>query len=641
MPNINSDINGILKKYWGFDTFRPLQEQIIRNILKGEDTLGLMPTGGGKSITFQVPSLCFESGLTIVVTPLISLMKDQVDNLKRHRIKAAYLHSGMSSKENRLAWELIVNGKARLLYVSPEKLQNERFLTELRNLKINFIAVDEAHCISQWGYDFRPSYLNIKKLRKLKPDIPMLALTATATPEVVKDIMKQLEFKSSTVFKKSFTRENISYLVRKSDTKIHDVFHILSHTSGSSIVYVRNRKRTKEIAEYLESTGFTSTYYHAGLDNKLKEERQNIWKEGKVRVIVATNAFGMGIDKPDVRVVIHYDIPPTLEEYYQEAGRAGRDGMPSYAVLLSSKSDSALLHRRITEAFPKREVIKETYQQICNFFHFSIGEGYEAIKEFDLVKFCNLFKKQEKECLSSLRLLGQSGYMHYIEDIEKRSRMMILCQREELYSVRFANKVTEDVLAMALRLYTGLFTDFVYIRESDIAIHLKISNSEVYESLLELDRMKIVHYVPRSGLPLIYMPTSREEVQSMIIPISVYEERKQIMENRTEAVLDFIHKNDSCRVKRMLLYFGENDAKDCGKCDVCRENKKRRNEEIQKEEDIMKKILFYLRQHPEGARYQSIVKQCSGDESVIAGNLSYLCNEGFLINKDNLYYLND
>lgn len=319
------DIHGILKKYWGFDSFRPLQEDIINSILEGHDTLGLMPTGGGKSITFQVPGLTFEKGVTIVVTPLISLMKDQVDNLKRRKIKAVYFHSGMSAPESRIAWENLTNGKARFLYVAPERLCNERFMLEMRHIDINLIVVDEAHCISQWGYDFRPSYLNIRSLRKIKPEIPILALTATATPDVADDICHQLDFRNGKIFRKSFIRDNISYIVRRTETKIHETLHILSSTQGSAIVYVRSRRRCKEIAEFLLSADIPATFYHAGLDFKLKEERQNDWQSGKTRVIVATNAFGMGIDKPDVRVVVHYDLPPSLEEYYQEAGRAGRD----------------------------------------------------------------------------------------------------------------------------------------------------------------------------------------------------------------------------------------------------------------------------------------------------------------------------
>lgn len=635
------DIHAILKKNWGFDDFRPLQEDIIRSLLAGKDTLGLMPTGGGKSLTFQVPALCFDSGITIVVTPLISLMKDQVDNLKKHRIKATYLHSAMSAKELRMAWDLIINGNARLLYVSPEKLQNANFMMELRNLKVNFITVDEAHCISQWGYDFRPSYLKIRDLRKLKPGIPVLALTATATPQVCEDIMKQLAFSSSNIFKKSFSRDNISYIVRQSDTKIHDLYHILSRTSGSSIVYVRSRKKTKEIAEYLENFGISSTFYHAGLDHSKKEEHQNLWKDGRVRVIVATNAFGMGIDKPDVRVVIHFDVPPTLEEYYQEAGRAGRDGLPSFAVLLTAKTDKALLNRRVTENFPERKIVKDTYEQICNFLHVSVGEGYEAVKEFDIDRFCNIFSRQEKQCRSSLRLLSQSGYMHFIDEADLRSRMKILCEREELYDVKFENQTTEKVLSATLRLYTGLFTDYVYIRESEVANHLKINNTQVYEALLELDKMKIINYVPRSGLPMIYFPTAREEKTSLIIPISVYEDRKKIFQQRIDAVIDFALSHRDCRVKRMLHYFGENDASDCGKCDVCRE-KKRTEKDLKKAvENSVENIISYLKAHPDGARLINIQRNCGADRQLTAKNLSYLCNEGFIKFSDDLYFYND
>ncbi|MCH5232931.1 MAG: RecQ family ATP-dependent DNA helicase [Muribaculaceae bacterium] len=629
----------ILKKYWGFDSFRPLQEDIINSILSGQDTLGLMPTGGGKSLTFQVPGLCFPHGLTIVVTPLISLMKDQVDNLKKHRVKAVSLHSGMSRKETRIAWEHLVNGKARFLYVSPEKLQNERFVVELRNLKVNFITVDEAHCLSQWGYDFRPSYLNIKKLRKVIPDVPVLALTATATPVVAADIMKQLEFKQPLIFKKSFVRDNISYIVRNSDTKIHELLHILAKTAGSSIVYVRSRKKTKEISDYLNNSGISATYYHAGLDTGIKTERQNAWKSGEVRVMVATNAFGMGIDKADVRVVIHFDLPPSLEEYYQEAGRAGRDGKKSYAVLLSSKSDKGILHRRVTEAFPERKRVKETYEQICNHLHISIGEGYDSIKEFDIERFCELFKKQEKECRSSLRLLSQAGYLHFIEDYEKRSRVKILCEREELYHIHDVSKGAEKVLTSILRLYTGLFTDYGLIKESEVAYHSKLSETEVYESLLELDRAKILDYIPRSGLPVIYVPTAREETHAILIGRDIYEQRKEEMSARIESVIDYTFVDKTCRVKRMLAYFGEDNPEDCGKCDVCREKKKNPGYINEMKKGSLKKVIEYLRNHPEGVRALTIESQCGPDKELTASSLSYLCNEGIVLFKDNLYFL--
>lgn len=639
MHSFTNEIHEILKKFWGYDSFRPLQEEIIISILQNRDTLGLMPTGGGKSLTFQVPGLFYKSGITVVVTPLISLMKDQVDNLKKRKIKAVYLHSGMTAKENRMSWEALINGKARFLYVSPEKLQNERFLLELKNLDVNLITVDEAHCISQWGYDFRPAYLNIKKLRKIKPNVPVLALTATATPVVATDIMNQLEFKDGRLLKKSFTRENINYLVRYSDTKIQEIMHILSRTSGSAIVYVRSRKRTKEIAEYLSNAGISATYYHAGLENKFKTDRQNEWKNNNVRVMVATNAFGMGIDKPDVRVVLHYDIPPSLEEYYQEAGRAGRDGLTSYAVLLTAKTDKTLLHRRVTEAFPERNVVKEIYQRICNFLHVSIGEGFDAVREFDIARFCVLNDLQEKQCRSALRLLSQAGYMHFIEDADKRSRMKMLCEREELYNIHDLSGVAEKVLSICMRLYTGLFSDYVYIRESEISDKIKVSDSEVYEALLELDRKKILNYIPRSGLPMIYLPTSREEKHSMIIGKDIYENRKAEMSSRVESVLDYAFNDKSCRVKRMLDYFGEEDSCDCGKCDVCRSKNLSKKTAKKRGETSMEKLLSFLRNHPEGSRYLAIESQCGNDRLATSRNLNYLCNEGFVIFKDNLYFL--
>lgn len=615
-----------LRRYWGYDSFRPLQSEIVTSALSGHDTLGLMPTGGGKSITFQVPGLMME-GVTIVVTPLISLMKDQVDNLKRRRIKAVTFHSGMTRHEHTVALEKLINGGAKFLYVSPERLRNDNFLSLLRGLKVSQIVVDEAHCISQWGYDFRPAYLNIKKLRKVKPDVAILALTATATPEVARDICEQLEMRDPAVYRMSFTRDNINYIVRPAETKIYEVFHILSRTQGSSIVYVRSRKRTVEISEYLSSAGISATAYHAGLDYELKEKRQNSWQMGETRVMVATNAFGMGIDKPDVRVVIHYDMPPSLEEYYQEAGRAGRDGKRSYAVLLTSKRDQALMRRRVTESFPDREIIRKIYERICNVLNVSIGEGYGLLKEFDIEKFCDLFGYQERQCRSAIHLLQQAGYLEYMEEGDRGSRVMMTCHRDELYDLHGVSPRTERVLTGILRTYTGLFTEYVNINESSMARNLQLSEREIYESLLELGRMKILSYIPRSRIPLIYLPTSREEPRYIEIGKKIYEDRRATMSRRVEAMLSYAYDSHECRENRMIRYFGEERETGCGHCDVCRSH--RDNGKVSLKE-MIGKIWAYLEEKPSGVDIRILEQEIKAPEGMIREALSYLGNEGYI-----------
>ncbi len=567
------DVLEVLRRHWGYDSFRPLQEDIIRSVMEGHDTLGLMPTGGGKSITFQVPALAL-GGLAIVVTPLISLMKDQVDNLRKRHIKAVCLHSGMTSGEKRVAWERLVNAKANFLYIAPERLGSERFLQELRHLPVSLIVVDEAHCISQWGYDFRPSYLNIKVLRKICPKVPVLALTASATPEVAEDIMRQLECRDPRIFRMSFARGNLSYLCRPSEQKFYDAAHILGRTSGSAIVYVRSRKRTREIAEYLCSAGISATFYHAGLTSDVKEERQNAWKNSAVRVMVATNAFGMGIDKPDVRVVIHFDFPPSLEEYYQETGRAGRDGLPSYAVLLVSRYDVPTLRRHLTESFPARDDIRLVYERVCNYLHLSIGEGYDRLLEFDFDSFCTTFRMQERMVKASLHILGQAGYLDFIEETESRSRVMMEIDREELYGIRGLSQEAEQVLTKTLRLYPGLFTDYVYIDELRLSRETELPARKVYEAFLELDRAGAMVYVPRRRTPYMHIPTAREETRYVAIGRAVYEERREVMRRRIEAMIDFASSDDSCRISRLLNYFGEKDGGRCGQCDVCRSRSK-------------------------------------------------------------------
>ena len=626
-------IRNILKKHWGYESFRPLQEDIIMSVLSGRDTLGLMPTGGGKSITFQVPAMALP-GLTVVVTPLISLMKDQDDNLRRRRVKAVYLHSGMTARESKIAREKLINGGAKLLYVSPERLRNQRFIQELRMTEVSLIVVDEAHCISQWGYDFRPSYLNIRSLRKIFPKVNVLALTATATPHVESDILRQLEMKDAALFRMSFSRSNLNYIVRNTETKIYEIFHILSRTEGSAIVYVRSRKRTREIAEYLSSAGISSTYYHAGLDISLKEERQNEWQRSGVRVMVATNAFGMGIDKPDVRVVIHFDMPPSLEEYYQEAGRAGRDGKKSYVVLLTSRADSGLLRRRVTETFPPREEIKLLYERVCNYLHVSMDEGYEKLAEFDVERFCEVFSYQRRRCLACLHLLGQAGYLEYLEETEHRSRVMMTCTREELYHVDRLSADADLVLTRILRLYSGLFAEYVYIDERVISRESGIDERRVYESLLELGRRKVLSYVPRSRSPYIYFPTAREDKRYVMIGKDIYEDRKKVISERTEAMIDYGFGKGKCREKILLEYFGEQDGKDCGRCDICRGRNQRSGE---KEENRLARIVEYIRSRPGGADIRIMERDLRIVPSQLSEYLSYLCGEGFVILEDGLY----
>lgn len=625
---MQKDIRAILKKYWGFDSFRPLQEEIIMSVLAGYDTLGLMPTGGGKSIVFQVAGLAM-GNLTLIVSPLVALMKDQVDNLKSHNLKGVYFHSGMTLPEHRKTWEKLVNNRAQFLYVAPERLRNERFLAELRALKPSLIVVDEAHCISQWGYDFRPAFLNINRLRKLLPGVPVLALTATATPDVAADIRRLLHFRAgNNTFQMSFARRNISYIVRNADVKITETGKILQRTPGSAIVYVRNRKRTMELAGYLQSLDINATFYHAGLDFDVKEERQNAWMRNEIRVMVATNAFGMGIDKPDVRLVIHYDMPPSLEEYYQEAGRAGRDGKESFAVLLHNPSDKGVLRRHLTMDFPERKVISKVYERVCNFLNVAVGEGYDRRYEFDLDLFLSIFGMQCEQVKASLNLLDKAGYMTFIDERENSSRIMILMPREELYHQHGQSEEGDAVLSGILRLYPGLFTDYVFINENQIARELNLDFEVIYQSLIELGRLHIISYVPRSRSPYIYFPTSREETRYLMIGRDVYEERFQAQERRIEAMIDYASNPENCRVKRMLAYFGEPDPRPCGKCDVCRGKAGR--ERRLSDAALYGRLNALLDSHPYGLRLEVVDVEFTDDAARAHGMIRQMCAEGFL-----------
>lgn len=500
-------------------------------------------------------------------------------------------------------------------------------------LSLSFIVVDEAHCISQWGYDFRPAYLNIAKLRKLYPSLPILALTATATPDVEKDICRQLLMKDPCIFRMSFARSNINYIVRPAETKIYEIFHILSRTRGCSIVYVRSRKKTKEISEYLELAGIPATFYHAGLDSEVKEERQNLWQRGGVRVMVATNAFGMGIDKPDVRVVIHCDLPPSLEEYYQEAGRAGRDGKLSWAVLLTSSKDTALLKRRITEAFPPRYDVKVLYERVCNYLHVAMDEGYEKIAEFDVDKFCDTFGYQQKRCLSSLRLLGQAGYLEFMEETEHRSRVMILVEREELYQLHALSGDAENLLSGLMRLYPGLFADYVFINERILSNETSMNEQRIYETLLELSRAKILHYVPRTRSPFIYFPTAREEIKYLIIGKNIYEERKSVMEQRIKAMLGYAFDTDMCRERRILEYFGQRDACNCGRCDVCRS---KRGESPGSDKKYLERIISYIESKGGEADIRIMENDLKIPSDKFKQLFSFLSGEGYITMSGNV-----
>lgn len=567
-------IHDILKRYWGYDSFRPRQEEIIMSVLDGRDTLGLLPTGGGKSLTFQVPAMVFE-GITVVVTPLISLMKDQVDNLRAAGIRAVCLHSGLSRAEHRLALDRCSLGKAKLMYVSPEKLQSATFIDQLRSMDVSFLVVDEAHCISQWGYDFRPSYLKISLIRELFPDIPVLALTASATPVVVDDIMDKLGFKERNVYARSFSRDNLSYIVRNDFDKERRLISVLTNTSGSAIVYVRSRRRTREIADMLVRNGISADYYHAGLDATEKNEKQNSWKTDGVRVMVATNAFGMGIDKPDVRTVVHYDIPSSLEEYYQEAGRAGRDGKESFAVLLVSRADKGRLTRMLSEMFPPKDFIRRVYELAGNFVNVAVGDGYNSVYEFNFALFLKTYDLPPLATRSAMRLLTQAQYFEFVEEVTMQSRVMITANKSELYSVKL-DEAGERVFNMLLRSYTGLFADFVYINESVIARRADVDEQKVYETMLQLSRMHILQYVPRKSTPYLYYTTSRELPKYIDMPRSVYEEQYKRLKERIEAMKRFSFGDDDCRVNVMLRYFGEKPEEPCGKCDVCRTRKRNR-----------------------------------------------------------------
>ena len=624
----------ILKQYWGYDRFRGIQEDIIDSISKNKDTLGLMPTGGGKSITFQVPALAKE-GMCLVITPLIALMKDQVQNLKKRGIKALAIYSGMSRQDIIITLENCIFGNYKFLYISPERLDTEIFRTKLRKMHISMITVDESHCISQWGYDFRPAYLKIAEIRELLPDVPVLALTATATPEVVKDIQARLHFRHKNVFRMSFERNNLAYIVRKTENKTAELLHILRSMPGSAIVYVRNRRRTKEITELLNNEHITADFYHAGLDDATKDIRQHRWQSGESRVMVATNAFGMGIDKPDVRIVIHMDLPDSIESYFQEAGRAGRDGQKAYAVILYAKSDKTTLRKRIPDTFPEKEYIRDVYEHLQYYYQMAMGDGLDCVREFNIEDFCRKFKYFPVPVDSALRILTQAGYLEYTAEQDSTSRILFTIRRDELYRLREMGEDMDRLIQAVLRSYTGVFTDYTYINEDSLAIRTGLTRRQIYEMLVHLAKLRIVSYIPHKKTPYIIYTRERVEAQRIHISPEVYEHRKARYETRINAMLDYVTNDTVCRSRMLLDYFGERNEHNCGQCDTCISlRSKSKVSEQPDRETLCTKVCGILSR--ESLTPAGLLKQLPMDKELLTEILHRLSDEGKIIAVDGI-----
>ncbi len=623
----------ILKRYWGYDAFRDLQEEIITSIGEGKDTLGLMPTGGGKSITFQVPALAKE-GMCLVITPLIALMKDQVENLKSRDIKAIAIYSGMTRQEIIVALENCIFGNYKFLYISPERLDTEIFRVKLRSMNISMITVDESHCISQWGYDFRPAYLKIAEIRELLPDIPVLALTATATPEVVKDIQQRLHFKKENVFRMSFERKNLAYIVRNTDNKTGEILHILNRMPGSSIIYVRNRKRTKETTLFLQREGITADFYHAGLNNDVKDLRQKRWQSGECRVMVATNAFGMGIDKPDVRTVIHLDLPDSPEAYFQEAGRAGRDGEKAYAIILYANSDKAALKKRISDTFPEKDYIKQVYEQLNYYYQMAMGDGLGCMFDFNLEDFCRKYKHFPVPADSALKILTQAGYIEYTDEQDNASRLLFTIHREELYKLREMGEQADLLIQTILRSYTGVFTDYAYIHEDSLAIRTGLTRQQIYDLLIVLAKRRILDYIPHKKTPYIIYKRERVELRHLQISRTVYEERKERYEARIKAMLEYVTSETACRSRMLLHYFGEKNEHNCEQCDTCI-NRKKNNGVTDSSYNVLRRQILEMLSVQQRTP-ADLARLIEADKEEIAAVIRFLLDKGEIQMEDGM-----
>ena len=624
----NEEFSHLLKKYWGYDDFRGIQREIIESIGSGHDTLGLMPTGGGKSITFQVPALAME-GVCIVITPLIALMKDQVHHLRQRGIMAAAIYSGMQHDDIIRILENCILGSTKLLYVSPERLGSGLFQTKLRHMKVSFITVDEAHCISQWGYDFRPSYLQIAEIRRICPDVPVLALTATATPKVVEDICDKLTLSTPhtfNIFRMSFERKNLTYLVSYAMDKRTELIRLLDAKQGAAIVYVRSRRHAREVAELLTEAGLSATFYHAGLEHAVKDQRQRDWQHDRVRIMVATNAFGMGIDKPDVRIVAHYDCPDSIEAYFQEAGRAGRDGQPSRAILLYNAADEPKLRKRISDTFPEKEYIRKVYDHLAYYYQIATGDGYGVSREFNIDDFCRKFNHFPIRVHAALQILQRAGYIEYTEEQDNQARVRFLVTRDDLYRLRGDSPNEERVIIALLRNYGGLFADYGFIDESMIANQCGMKSHEVYQTLKGLSEKHVLHFIPRKQVPYIRYMQRREDSEHVLLSKEVYEERLTQYKERIEAMLRYAKDNSKCRSRQLLEYFGEKDTKDCGQCDVCHHTSKT---DIQQAKQQILTLLSDRQRH-----HVTELLRLQLPKEELDKALTYLLQEEYIMQKD-------
>lgn len=626
----------VLKQYWGYDSFRPVQEDIIASVLAGKDTLALLPTGGGKSICFQVPALCMD-GLCLVITPLVALMADQVQNLVRRGVEAVEIHSGMHPHEIRLAYDKCMEGRTRFLYLSPERLTTQSFRDFARSMKLCLIAVDEAHCISQWGYDFRPPYLQIEAIRQLFPGVPVLALTATAVDKVVDDIQSKLGFASPNVFRKSFKRDNLAYLVYKEEDKYRRLVKIANSISGTGIVYVRNRRLTREIAEYLNRNGIKANFYHAGLEPALRSSRQQEWMTGKARVMVSTNAFGMGIDKPDVRFVVHMDLPENLEAYFQEAGRAGRDEKNSYAILLYQESDLMDARHFVEMAWPDPPTIRQVYQALGNFFQLAVGSGREMAFDFDLELFASQYRLKPITVYNVLKILEREGYLALTDALDSPPRVMFQVGKEELYKFQVENREADHIIKVLLRSYSGLFMEFTSVNEYEIARRLQADTSYVHLMLINLAKTGILEYIPRKKSPQIIFTSERMAPENIELSKTFYFERKKDALYKVEQLIDYVSMESGCRSQALLKYFGDQTGKECGVCDLCHSRKKESTQEATFEG--LRQHIMSLMGTGSKTTEELIQALPSIPEREVLGVLRWMVDSGLILTEDGKYFL--